>query len=398
MAPNTITCLSCGASNPQNSEYCSNCGVSLSHEKDCPSCETKSPAAANFCVGCGFNFDDVQNPKHASSLSNRVFLQGLDLDNTADLAAYNADVPYGFKAIIRLPIGAWEVRPEGTTFQDKQGMFESLLSKIKEALKSIAGQAKQQPTIYLVPDLELLPVARSSRTFSVPGRGEVQVAYNFWLGDDEIQNFINHPGVDPTDPLAEDPFFTGLAKHVQKSYDDLSACGYNTDYPVFDKLRINRDVSPGLCTIAIDRREVWLRMQSTALMLADMAVDAYLKGEVDKAKELRKKSIKLFLTALDFGLGLIPVIGDMKDILECMTGYKVTTSQKLKTGEWIGACMGVIIGNRQIWVGVFDGVRMSGKYLSYLKKFLPENLSYLETHIAIFGLYMAIHWHRCAHT
>ena len=185
MAPNTITCLSCGASNPQNSEYCSNCGVSLSHEKDCPSCETKSPAAANFCVGCGFNFDDVQNPKHASSLSNRIFLQGLDLDNTADLATYNADVPYGFKAIIRLPIGAWEVRPEGTTFQDKQGMFESLLTKIKEALKSLAGKAKQQPTIYLVPDLELLPVARSSRTFSVPGRGEVQVAYNFWLGDDE---------------------------------------------------------------------------------------------------------------------------------------------------------------------------------------------------------------------
>ena len=64
-------------------------------------------------------------------------------------------------------------------------MFESLLAKIKEALKSLAGKAKQQPTIYLVPDLELLPVARSSRTFSVPGRGEVQVAYNFWLGDDE---------------------------------------------------------------------------------------------------------------------------------------------------------------------------------------------------------------------
>ena len=210
---------------------------------------------------------------------------------------------------------------------------------------------------------------------------KVKPAY-LWLGDDEVQNFINHPGVDPADPLAEDPFFTGLSKHVQKSYDDLSACGFNTDYPVFDKLRINRDLSPGLCTIAIDRREAWVRMQSTALMLADMAVDAYLKGEIDKAKELRKKSIKLFLTALDFGLGLIPVIGDMKDILECMTGHKATTIQKLKTGEWIGACMGVIIGNRQIWVEVFDGIRMSGKYLSYLKKFLPENLSYMETYIA----------------
>lgn len=186
MVVSTVDCLSCGAGNPADSKFCSDCGTPVSVERSCPACDAMSPAAARFCVGCGFNFLELDKPSNQSTLTNRLFLERLDLNTADGLADLHADVPFGFKAIIQSNNRVWEIRPEGTSFQDKKGLFASLIARVKQAVKVLAGAKQAPPLIYLVPDLELLPIARATKSFEVVGEGEVSVAYSFWLGDDDI--------------------------------------------------------------------------------------------------------------------------------------------------------------------------------------------------------------------
>jgi len=48
----TVSCPSCGVSNPQGAAFCSACGAGL-HPADCPSCGFANPPGANFCINCG---------------------------------------------------------------------------------------------------------------------------------------------------------------------------------------------------------------------------------------------------------------------------------------------------------------------------------------------------------
>ena len=48
MVVSTVDCLSCGAGNPAESKFCSDCGTPVSVERSCPACDAMSPAAADL--------------------------------------------------------------------------------------------------------------------------------------------------------------------------------------------------------------------------------------------------------------------------------------------------------------------------------------------------------------
>lgn len=64
-AEDTWTCANCGAENPADAKYCSECGTKKGEEaaaaglpdvKVCPKCGYVNEKEAKFCGGCGYNF------------------------------------------------------------------------------------------------------------------------------------------------------------------------------------------------------------------------------------------------------------------------------------------------------------------------------------------------------
>ena len=49
-SPHTVTCPTCGATNPPDGRFCLECGSALG---GCPTCGTQNPSGARFCGNCG---------------------------------------------------------------------------------------------------------------------------------------------------------------------------------------------------------------------------------------------------------------------------------------------------------------------------------------------------------
>ena len=48
-----LACQVCGHSNPDDANFCSNCGTQVSAHVECPACGRLNEAPANFCTNCG---------------------------------------------------------------------------------------------------------------------------------------------------------------------------------------------------------------------------------------------------------------------------------------------------------------------------------------------------------
>src|SRR5205085_10554984 len=59
-----MTCRSCGHENPDDANFCGNCGTALAAERECPNCGRPGPADLRFCPGCGQRLqgETVQDP------------------------------------------------------------------------------------------------------------------------------------------------------------------------------------------------------------------------------------------------------------------------------------------------------------------------------------------------
>lgn len=48
-----LACQVCGHSNPDDANFCSNCGTQVIADVECPACGRLNEAPANFCTNCG---------------------------------------------------------------------------------------------------------------------------------------------------------------------------------------------------------------------------------------------------------------------------------------------------------------------------------------------------------
>jgi len=48
-----MRCRDCGHANPDDANFCGNCGTRLDPEVPCPNCGRDNPADLRFCPGCG---------------------------------------------------------------------------------------------------------------------------------------------------------------------------------------------------------------------------------------------------------------------------------------------------------------------------------------------------------
>src|SRR3954451_17092757 len=55
-----IACLSCGHDNPDDANFCGQCGTRLPAERRCPQCGRANPAGLRFCRGCGGALEGAQ--------------------------------------------------------------------------------------------------------------------------------------------------------------------------------------------------------------------------------------------------------------------------------------------------------------------------------------------------
>lgn len=46
-------CQVCGYLNPDDANFCSNCGTQAPADTECPACDRRNDALANFCANCG---------------------------------------------------------------------------------------------------------------------------------------------------------------------------------------------------------------------------------------------------------------------------------------------------------------------------------------------------------
>src|SRR2546421_1077485 len=57
-----MRCRECGHHNPDDANYCGNCGTRLVPEVACPNCGRENPADLRFCPGCGAGVKDDAEP------------------------------------------------------------------------------------------------------------------------------------------------------------------------------------------------------------------------------------------------------------------------------------------------------------------------------------------------
>ena len=48
-----LACQICGHLNPDDSNFCSNCGTQVSADVECPACGRHNESSANYCTNCG---------------------------------------------------------------------------------------------------------------------------------------------------------------------------------------------------------------------------------------------------------------------------------------------------------------------------------------------------------
>src|SRR4051812_22826291 len=52
-----IACTRCGHENPEDANFCGQCGLRLADERQCPQCGRGNPPDLRFCRGCGGALD-----------------------------------------------------------------------------------------------------------------------------------------------------------------------------------------------------------------------------------------------------------------------------------------------------------------------------------------------------
>jgi serine/threonine protein kinase/RNA polymerase subunit RPABC4/transcription elongation factor Spt4 len=57
-----MTCRECGHANPDDANFCGNCGSALAAEVPCPNCGRENPADLRFCPGCGNRLEPEEAP------------------------------------------------------------------------------------------------------------------------------------------------------------------------------------------------------------------------------------------------------------------------------------------------------------------------------------------------
>ena len=60
MEGSKMQCPECQFENPEDSNFCLECGQKL--EKKCPQCEKSLPVGAKFCNGCGYKLTAKSTP------------------------------------------------------------------------------------------------------------------------------------------------------------------------------------------------------------------------------------------------------------------------------------------------------------------------------------------------
>ncbi len=69
-------CRSCGASNPEGSQFCGSCGAGLAAVEACPRCGTENPVGQSFCNSCGASLDAGSMPDEAPLSATQPELDG----------------------------------------------------------------------------------------------------------------------------------------------------------------------------------------------------------------------------------------------------------------------------------------------------------------------------------
>lgn len=117
-------------------------------------------------------------------IEKHVFLRQYDPKTISSIKNDNINVPFGCKAIIYSRGSVQKIKLEGTPLEDKMNFWETLTSRVSDAVRSLLGRGQEVEKIYIVLDLECLPAASMQKTIKWRELGDEKLKFNFWLGND----------------------------------------------------------------------------------------------------------------------------------------------------------------------------------------------------------------------
>ncbi|MCU0484849.1 MAG: zinc-ribbon domain-containing protein [Anaerolineales bacterium] len=141
----TQKCPACGANNPKDARYCSNCGKPLaSGTLRCGVCQTENPGDARFCRGCGRPLQDSAAPqivRHRWTRPEKDFAIRLEDD----------DLPGLLKRGVKVEPGTNALFIERGAIRGELHPGEYTLSTLGQQLRDwISGNIRERVTILLV--------------------------------------------------------------------------------------------------------------------------------------------------------------------------------------------------------------------------------------------------------
>jgi hypothetical protein len=178
-----LNCHNCDTRVLENSNFCLACGVAVAKEKRCDSCEEFSPNDSNFCVSCGNSFGGLDNDQNVIDVDS-ILVRKVSSNGLENLAETMLTVPYGFYAVLFKNGKALQVIEEGATIERDHSSLALLIAEIKKSISKFFGKETANAEIYLISDLGLLPLAKYTDTYAVPGKGDVSVNFKFVFGRD----------------------------------------------------------------------------------------------------------------------------------------------------------------------------------------------------------------------
>jgi len=173
-----MRCSKCNSRIPAGSKFCVDCGEPADTVIKCRECLQDTPSDSKFCSNCGATV--MPDGSFANDVtSDSLLIKKVVPEKLDGLSEQLARVPYGFFALLVSNGQVVEIVEEGLSLANELKGVSRLISDLKQAVHRFLGREHTNPEIYLVADLNLLPVASYQKEFQVPRVGDVQLKYRF---------------------------------------------------------------------------------------------------------------------------------------------------------------------------------------------------------------------------
>jgi len=182
-----MKCSACSVEIPDDSKFCSECGVTVAKSIACNFCGESNLQNASFCAACGKPMRADLASVASSTPSVKSHAVGIDFAYLLDAASYRSvstskiEIPYGGIAVTLIDGKVSGIREQKNYEGNKNNSIVDFIKTTFEAATALIGRQNQEVKIYILLNLQGLPIVSYSHPMPSPGALDASLRFDFWI-------------------------------------------------------------------------------------------------------------------------------------------------------------------------------------------------------------------------